>query len=103
VLATAIAAILGIANRGKDNSTLKNLNQRIAAWWIMAVGLAATLLIGETAVIVLFLVLSFLALREFLTIAPTHRSDHKTLVWLVYIIPVINYWFLWEHWYGAFA
>ena len=103
VLATIIAAILGFANRGKTNSTLRNLNQRIAAWWAMAIGLAVTLLIGETAVIVLFLVLSFLALREFLTIAPTHRSDHKTLVWLVYVIPLVNYWFLWEHWYGAFA
>lgn len=103
VLATVIAAILGFAKRGQENSTLKNLNQRIAAWWAMALGLAITLLIGETAVIILFLGLSFLALREFLTIAPTHRSDHKTLVWLVYIIPVINYWFLWEDWYGAFA
>lgn len=103
VLATVIAAILGFAKRGQENSTLKNLNQRIAAWWAMALGLASTLLIGETAVIILFLGLSFLALREFLTIAPTHRSDHKTLVWLVYIIPVINYWFLWEDWYGAFA
>ena len=103
VLATIIAAVLGFAKRGTDNATLKNLNQRIAAWWAMALGLAVTLLIGETAVIVLFLGLSFLALREFLTIAPTHRSDHKTLVWLVYIIPVLNYWFLWEHFYGAFA
>lgn len=103
VLASVIAGILSYANRGKTSSTLKNLNQRIWAWWIMAFGLAITLLIGETAVIILFLLLSFLALREFLTIAPTHRSDHKTLVWLVYVIPVINYWFLWEHWYGAFA
>src|SRR5690625_6677916 len=69
----------------------------------MAIGLTVTLLIGETAVIVLFLLLSFLALREFLTISPTHRSDHKTLIWLDYIIPLINYWFLWEHWYDAFA
>src|SRR5690625_2042203 len=103
VLATLVALLLGVINRGKDSSTLRNLNQRIGAWWIMVVGLAVTLMIGETAVIVLFLVLSFLALREFLTISPTHRSDHKTLVWLVYIIPLINYWFLWEHWYGAFA
>ena len=103
VLATVVAVLLGLRNRGKVSATLKNLNQRIGAWWIMAIGLAVTLLIGETAVIVLFLVLSFLALREFLTIAPTHRSDHKTLVWLVYIIPLINYWFLWEHWYGAFS
>ncbi len=103
VLATIVAVILGVRSRGKDSPTLKNLNQRIGAWWIMALGLAITLLIGETAVIVLFLVLSLLALREFLTIAPTHRSDHKTLIWLVYIIPLINYWFLWEHWYGAFA
>ena len=103
VVASVIAVILGLRNRGKHSPTLKNLNQRIGAWWIMAIGLAVTLMIGETAVIILFLILSFLALREFLTISPTHRSDHKTLIWLVYVIPLINYWFLWEHWYGAFA
>lgn len=103
VVASGIAGILTLRHRGKLSDTLRNLNQRIAAWWVMALGLAVALLIGETAVIALFLALSFFALREFLTIAPTHRADHKTLVWLVYVIPVINYWFLWEHWYGAFA
>src|SRR5690625_115242 len=103
VVATVIALILSLLNRGKHSATLRNLNQRIGAWWLMAIGLTVTLLIGETAVIVLFLLLSFLALREFLTIYPTHRSDHKTLIWLVYIIPLINYWFLWGDWYGAFA
>src|SRR5690625_82929 len=103
VLATLVALLLGVINRGKDSSTLRNLNHRLGGWWIMVIGLAVTLMIGETAVIVLFLVLSFLALREFLTISPSHRSGCKSLIWLVYIIPLINYWFLWEHWYGAFA
>lgn len=31
VLATVIAAMLGFAKRGTENSNLKNLNQRIAA------------------------------------------------------------------------
>lgn len=106
VVASMVAVILSVRSRrtsGELSSTLTNLNQRIGAWWIMAVGLAVTILLGETAVVLLFLGLSFLALREFLTISPTQRGDHKTLVWLVYVIPVINYWFVWEHWYGAFS
>src|SRR5699024_11245849 len=91
VLASVIAWILSYANRGKTSSTLKNLNQRIWAWWIMAFGLAITLLIGETAVIILFLLLSFLALLEFLTLAPTHRSDHEHLVCVYYVIIVCDY------------
>src|SRR5690625_8004347 len=89
VVATVIALILSLLNRVKHSVTLRNLNQRIGAWWLMAIGLTVTLLICETSVLVLFLLLAFLALREFLRLSPTHRSDHKTVFWLVYILPLL--------------
>lgn len=87
----------------RHEDLLSNLKVRVAAWWAMCAVLAAVLAAGETAVVLMFLVLSLLALREFLTFSPTTRRDHRTLVWLVFIIPPLNYWFIWEHWYGAFS
>ncbi|WP_206604349.1 phosphatidate cytidylyltransferase [Arthrobacter pityocampae] len=101
VLATAIARLLG--RRLGATSTVTNLKQRINAWWLMVALLGAVLAAGETVTIVLFLLLSLLALREFITISPTGRGDHKALVWLVFIIPAVHYWFVWEHWYGMFS
>ena len=100
-LATVIAWLLG--RRLGPTSTIVNLKQRINAWWLMVALIGAVLAAGETVTIVLFLLLSLLALREFITISPTGRGDHKVLVWLVFIIPAVHYWFLWEHWYGMFS
>ncbi|MCC3270980.1 phosphatidate cytidylyltransferase [Arthrobacter gengyunqii] len=101
VVATVIAWLLG--RRLGPMSTIVNLKQRINAWWLMVALIGAVLAAGETVTIVLFLLLSLLALREFITISPTGRGDHKVLVWLVFIIPAVHYWFLWEHWYGMFS
>lgn len=104
VLASVITAVLGRRLDGQRHAELLgNLRARVGAWWVMCAVLTAALALGETAVTLLFLALSFLALREFLTISPTDRRDHRTLVWLVFVIPPLNYWFLWQHWYGAFS
>lgn len=101
VLASAIAWLLG--RRMGTTSTITNLKQRINAWWLMVGLIGAVLAAGETVTIALFLLLSLLALREFITISPTGRGDHEVLVWLVSIIPAVHYWFVWEHWYGMFS
>lgn len=101
VIASLTAWLLG--RRLGATSTITNLKQRINAWWLMVALIGAVLAAGETLTIILFLLLSLLALREFITISPTGRGDHKVLVWLVFIIPAIHYWFLWEHWYGMFS
>ncbi|GAA3291385.1 phosphatidate cytidylyltransferase [Arthrobacter citreus] len=101
VLATVTAWLLG--RRLGSTGTIVNLKQRINAWWLMVALIGAVLAAGETVTILLFLLLSLLALREFITISPTGRGDHKVLVWLVFIIPALHYWFLWEHWYGMFS
>lgn len=101
VVANTVAWLLG--RKLGNSSTIINLKQRISAWWLMVALIGAVLAAGETVTILLFLLLSLLALREFITISPTSRADHKALVWLVFIIPPVHYWFLWEHWYGIFS
>ncbi|WP_150460717.1 phosphatidate cytidylyltransferase [Nesterenkonia ebinurensis] len=103
ILIMASAAAWILKSRLGATGTITNLTQRINAWWLMAAVIGAVLAAGETVTIVLFLLLSLLALREFITISPTTRGDHKVLVWLVFIIPAVHYWFMWEHWYGMFS
>jgi phosphatidate cytidylyltransferase len=53
--------------------------------------------------IVLFTIISFLALREFVTIAPTRPADHRALFWCFFIVTPLEYLLIWFGWYGLFA
>src|SRR5215469_5114193 len=63
-LATALLRRLG---PGRDYAELR---QRVSSWWVMAALLAVALTLGWKATLVLFAVISFIALREFLSLAP---------------------------------
>ena len=56
-----------------------NLYARIQAWWVMVFILGAAYCFGEVTTLVLFGLLSFFALREFITLTPTRAADHKAL------------------------
>ena len=84
--------------------TVGNLNARIRAWWIMAAVLTAAVALGRVSSIVLFGLMSLLALREFVTLAPTRpeRSPHALLELLRLITP-LQYFLIGMGWYGLFA
>lgn len=65
-----------------------------------AVGCGA-LLAGWQAVTLLFAAISFIALREFLTLAPTRRDD-RIIVLCVYASVPISYWSIWVDNYQYF-
>jgi phosphatidate cytidylyltransferase len=80
VIATVVGRVL--AHRASDTArraTLANLNARINAWWAMVAVFAVAILGGRTGALVPFGLISFLALREFVALAPTRRADHRTL------------------------
>src|SRR6202020_595938 len=54
-------------------------------------------------IIVLFYLLSFFALREFITITPTRRGDHHALVAAFFIFLPGQYVLVYLNWYGMFA
>jgi phosphatidate cytidylyltransferase len=79
------------------------LNARIKAWWVMVILLGAAFLAGHHAVILLFAFVSFAALREFITLTPTHRADHVALAISFFAVLPMQYWLIWVDWYGFFT
>ena len=104
VLASAIGLVLGRRAEARGGSAvIDNLNARIRAWWLMVAVLAVAFLAGTTASLVLFAVISFLALREFLTLTPTRRGDHLALCLCFYVAIPLQYSLIGIGWYGLFS
>lgn len=86
-----------------SNAAIDNLNSRINAWWAMVVLLAIAFMGGRFGVILLFGFCSFAALREFVTLTYSSRSDHMALAAGFFVILPLQYWFIWDDWYGLYS
>ncbi|RUX42843.1 phosphatidate cytidylyltransferase, partial [Mesorhizobium sp. M7A.F.Ca.CA.002.09.1.1] len=58
---------------------------------------------GRYGMTILFALISFAALREFVTLTHTRRSDHWVLLGMFGIIIPFQYWLVWTAWYGLFV
>jgi len=103
LLASILGAILArTARSDAARATIANLNARTRSWWVMAAVFSATMLLGHWFTTILFAGLSFLALREFITLNQTHRADHAVLFWSFFIITPFHYLLVGIQWYGLF-
>jgi phosphatidate cytidylyltransferase len=103
VLATGIGLVIKLAVKDPSaRGTIDNLNQRIGAWWVMCIIFGLTLVVGSIGSLVLFGLLSFLALREYVTLVPTRRADHHTLFWTFFLFTPLQYYLLGIKWTGFF-
>ncbi len=59
--------------------------------WAMAIVFWIGWLSGDTVATVLFALVSFFALREFLTLSPTRRGDHRSLVLAFFVVLPAQY------------
>ncbi|MER8568897.1 phosphatidate cytidylyltransferase [Mesorhizobium sp. M0924] len=101
--ASVIAGILSWRAPKPLPSTLVNLNQRINAWWVMVLAITVAFFFGRTGMTILFALISFAALREFVTLTHSRRSDHWVLLGMFGIIIPFQYWLVWTAWYGLFT
>lgn len=85
------------------NVTLTNLTDRINAWWIMSTILLLTFMFNRIGVMVLFSLISFLAMREFLSLVYSRRGDHLALVLSFYILLPAQYFLVGMKSYGMFS
>jgi len=98
---TALGAWLKLVRaKGRPHPLIDNINLRIQAWWAMTVTIGFALIAGRIGVVVLFAFVSFTALREFLTIAPTRRSDHQALVMAFFVALPFQYFLVGVEWLG---
>ena len=59
------------------------------------------LLSGRIGSLILFGIISFLAMREYMTLVPTRRGDHRTLFWSFFVIMPMQYYLVGIQWYGS--
>lgn len=100
LLAFATIALIVISRRQPDRD-LRELSQRTKSWWIITILFALALTIGTYGGIILFAFVSFLALKEFLSLIPTRQVDRRVLFWVYLAIPVQYLW-VGMAWYGMF-
>lgn len=104
VIASVIGWVLHrTVARGQPNATVDNLNSRVKAWWVMVLLIGIAFAFGKTGVVVLFALVSFLALREFVSLAYTRRGDHRVLLLVFFLFLPLQYVLIGIEWYGLYA
>ena len=104
VCASVAGSILGRrVTSASGRATVDNINARIRAWWVMALLFLIAATAGTVVSIVLFSLISFLALREFVTLVPTKPGDHRGLFWSFFVVTPVQYYLIWLQWYGLFS
>jgi len=104
LISTVIGGILKSGRRtDASRTTIDDLNARIRAWWKMCAIFAVAIVIGRVGSLILFGIISFLAMREYMTLVPTRRGDHRTLFWSFFVIMPLQYYLVGIQWYDLFA
>lgn len=102
ILVAVVLAALGIASLiglllarreslGVDRALVARYNHKLRVWWLMAAIFGVGFLFQRIGVVILFGLVSFWALREFITMTPTRRGDHRTLFWVFFIFTPLQY------------
>lgn len=93
-LATATLVGIWLARRetvSLESAVISRFNRRLRIWWMMCAILVFGFLLHRVGTIILFGLVSFWALREFITMTPTRRGDHRTLFWVFFIFTPLQY------------
>lgn len=105
-VAIALAAIFGLlliatAFAWPQRHKKRELWLRTRTWWVIILLLGASIVLPSSVPIALFGLISFLAFKEFVTLIPMRRADHRVLLWAYLAIPLQYYWVA-IGWYGMF-
>jgi phosphatidate cytidylyltransferase len=99
VTASLVTFALGRLRPGLD---LDEVRSRIKSWWLIAGLFGLSLALERGWALFFFAWVSYLALKEYLSLIPTRRADRRVLLWAYAAIPLQ---YLWIHlgWYGMFV
>ena len=89
LVATLIGYVLKVSiAHGQPHGTIDNLNTRIRAWWVMVILAGFAILLGRVGVMLLFLCVSVVALREFVSLTCARGADRNALpVSYAFVLP----------------
>lgn len=101
VLAAVVVVLLSVATAigqfikrqphlGLNAAAISTFNRRLGAWWLICALLGIAFL-SPTLTVALFGLMSFWALREFITLTPTRPGDHRALFWVFFVFTPLQY------------
>ncbi len=97
--ASSIAvAVMRWTRPGKD---FAEVVYRVRTWWVIVALFVLALLPSPTSAVWFLAFVSFLALKEFLSMTPTRRADRRVLFY-AYAAIIVQYLFAAVGWYGMF-
>ena len=105
VLGVLVVASVAIAvlQRRRPEKDFSELSARVRAWWIMAAGFFGAVVVSNRISLVFFTLLSFWAMKEYVTLLKTRPADHHALVLTFLAVPIQYLWIALDPpWYGMF-
>jgi phosphatidate cytidylyltransferase len=109
LLASVAAVILSLKEYGDDEAgdrrrmEQQNFDGVIRTSWVMMFVFWIGWIAGDWVALTLFGLVSFFALREFMTLSPTRRGDHRSLVLAFFVVLPIQYWLVGAEHFNMFA
>src|SRR5207237_7366201 len=82
----------GAARDEQWHVALKNFRKLLRTSWFMVVVFWIAWAAGTIVANILFALISFFALREFITLSPTRRGDHRSLIFAFFVVLPIQFW-----------
>jgi phosphatidate cytidylyltransferase len=98
IVATLIVGVLRWRNPGERYA---ELSARTNSWWWMIGAFTFAVLLNQTVAVIFLAFISYLALKEYLSLIPTRRIDRTVLLFAYLAIPIQFYWAAID-WYGMF-
>jgi len=98
VTATLVTHLIGRLRPAMD---LGEIRSRLRSWWVIAGLFGLALVLERGWALFFFAWVSYLALKEYLSLIPTRRADRRVLLWAYGAIP-FQYLWIYLGWYGAF-
>ncbi|MCC6493544.1 MAG: phosphatidate cytidylyltransferase, partial [Pirellulales bacterium] len=85
-----------------DRRAVESFNARVQAWWFFTVVIVLAYLMPGLTVL-LFALISFWALREFVTLTPTRIGDHRALFWVFFFFTPMQFVLVYFNKYGLYS
>lgn len=99
VLATLAVWVL---KRLKPQRDWGELAARVRSWWVMAGVFLGAVAVHPVASLVAFALMSFWALKEYVTLLHTRPQDH-TMLFLAFLAVPVQFYLIHIKWYGVFV
>jgi phosphatidate cytidylyltransferase len=95
VAASITALVMSLRDKGDNDirsQDIRELASLLNTSWLMCTVFWIGWASGETAATVLFGLVAFFALREFISLSPTRRGDHRSLLLAFFVVLPVQFW-----------